>query len=90
VITLIKDVLKLVILWLNLKNKAFAHNLVRMSQAKRRDLVNEIEKNRTIGTNDSSDRADLLRAELVAESRHLKHLSAFYLEAGGEDTDTDG
>lgn len=64
--------------YLQLKNKSMYYNTMRLSRAKQQELQNEIEKLRGLGTNDSNDRADLLRAELLDEQRFSNDLSTYY------------
>ena len=71
-----------------IKNKTFFYKIVTDSRKKQKDLFNEIETLRSTGTNDSNDRADLLRDELLDEQRHLKHLSAAYSESPEGDSDS--
>jgi len=78
---IIKNVLRSLAAYLELKNKAFYYKIITDSRKKQKDLFNEIETLRSTGTNDSNDRADLLRDELLDEQRHLKHLSATYSES---------
>ena len=54
------------------------YNITSASRDKQKELINEIEKNRNIGTNASSDRADLLRKELVDERKFFDNISAYY------------
>ena len=87
-IGIIKNVLRSLAAYLELKNKAFYYKIVTDSRKKQKDLFNEIETLRSSGTNDSNDRADLLRDELLDEQRHLKHLSAAYSESPEGDSDS--
>lgn len=54
------------------------YNITNASRDKQKELINEIEKNRNIGTNASNDRADLLRKELVDERKFFDNISAYY------------
>ena len=85
---IIKNVLRALAAYLELKNKAFYYKIVTDSRKKQKDLFNEIETLRSSGTNDSNDRADLLRDELLDEQRHLKHLSAAYSESPEGDSNS--
>ena len=85
---IIKNVLRSLAAYLELKNKAFYYKIITDSRKKQKDLFNEIETLRSAGTNDSNDRADLLRDELLDEQRHLKHLSAAYSESPEGDSDS--
>ena len=82
---IIKNVLRSLAAYLELKNKTFFYKIVTDSRKKQKDLFNEIETLRSAGTVDSTDRADLLRSELLDEQRHLKHLSATYSESSEGD-----
>ena len=84
-IGIIKNVLRSLAAYLELKNKAFYYKIVTDSRKKQKDLFNEIETLRSAGTDASNDRADLLRDELLDEQRHLKHLSAAYSESSEGD-----
>ena len=75
-ITLIKTVLQTLNLYLRLKNRSFYVDLVEKSKSKQKDLINEIEKLRSDGGSDATDRADFLFRELVSEKQDIKHLSA--------------
>ena len=85
---IIKNILRSLAAYLELKNKAFYYKIITDSRKKQKDLFNEIETLRSSGTNDSNDRADLLRDELLDEQRHLKHLSAAYSESSEGDPDS--
>lgn len=85
---IIKNVLRSLAAYLELKNKAFYYKIITDSRKKQKDLFNEIETLRSTGTNDSNDRADLLRDELLDEQRYLKHLSATYSESSEGDSDS--
>ena len=85
---IIKNVFRSLAAYLELKNKAFYYKIVTDSRKKQKDLFNEIETLRSSGTNDSNDRADLLRDELLDEQRHLKHLSAAYSESPEGDSNS--
>ena len=85
---IIKNVLRALAAYLELKNKAFYYKIITDSRKKQKDLFNEIETLRSTGTNDSNDRADLLRDELLDEQRHIKHLSAAYSESPEGDSNS--
>jgi hypothetical protein len=80
--SLIKNALIALTAFLELKNKAFYYDIIQQSRSRQKDIVNEIEKLRSTGTNSSNDRADLLRAELLAEKRYIEHLSTVYSLSG--------
>jgi hypothetical protein len=75
---IIKEALAALTAYLQLKNKSMYYNVTRLSRAKQKEVINEIEKLRTAGTNASNDRADLLRNELLDERRFLDDISAYY------------
>ena len=82
IIGLIKNALLALTAFLELKSKAFYYDIMEKSRTRQKDLINEIEKLRSAGTNSSNDRADVLRAELLEEKRRAEHLSAFYSLSG--------
>ena len=75
---LLKTLLETLNLYFKLKNKSFYRDLLESSKRKQKDLINEIEKLRANGDSDSTDRADFLQSELIAEKRDVKHLSTIY------------
>ena len=82
--SLSSSVLKSLELFLQLKNNSFYYKIREKSRKRQKDIINEIEKLRSIGDSNSSDRADILRDELKVEREELEHLSAFYAKAKGE------
>jgi hypothetical protein len=82
IIGLIKSALLALTAFLELKSKAFYYDIMQKSRARQKELINEIEKLRATSTNSSSDRADILRAELLEEKRSAEHLSTFYSLSG--------
>ena len=58
------------------------------SRQRQKQLEEQIEKFRNIGDSNSTDRADLLRQELLTERRELEYLSALYapLAKGSSDS----
>lgn len=82
IIGLIKNALLALTAFLELKSKAFYYDIVQKSRTRQKELINEIEKLRSSGTNNSNDRADLLRSELLEERRAIEHLSTFYSLSG--------
>jgi len=81
-IGLIKNALSALTLYLELKNKAFYYDIIEKSKSRQKTLINEIEELRADGSNDSNDRADILRAELIDERKTLEHLSTVYSLSG--------
>lgn len=82
IIGLIKNALLALTAFLELKSKAFYYDIMQKSRTRQKELINEIEKLRSSGTNSSNDRADILRAELLEEKRTVEHLSTFYSLSG--------
>lgn len=83
-IGLIKNALLALTSFLELKNRAFYYDIIEKSRNRQQSLINEIEKLRSSGTNDSNNRADILRAQLLEERRVFEHLSTFYSQIGKE------
>ena len=81
-IGLIKSALLALTSYLELKNRAFYYDIIEKSRSRQKDLVNEIEKLRNNATTSSNERADILRAELLAERETIKHLSTYYSLSG--------
>lgn len=88
-LTLIKTLLETLNLYLKLKNKSYYRDLLESSKRKQRDLINEIEELRANGDSASTDRADFLQSELIAEKRDVKHLSAIYTSSKGGSSSSD-
>lgn len=88
-LSLLKTLLETLNLYFKLKNKSFYRDLLESSKRKQKDLINEIEKLRSNGDSDSTDRADFLQSELIAEKRDVKHLSTIYAssESGSASSD---
>ena len=86
---LLKTLLETLNLYFKLKNKSFYTDLLESSKRKQKDLINEIEKLRANGDSDSTDRADFLQSELIAEKRDAKHLSAIYAPSESETANSD-
>lgn len=81
-IGLIKNALLALTAYLELKNRVFYYDIVQKSRNNQKQLIDEIEKLRKIGTDDSNVRADILRDALVEEKRTLVNLSTFYSISG--------
>ena len=88
-LALIKTLLDTLNLYFKLKNKSFYRDLLESSKRKQKDLINEIEKLRANGDSDSTDRADFLQSELIAEKRDVKHLSTIYASSEERSTSSD-
>lgn len=81
-IGLIKNALSALTSYLELKNRAFYYDMIQKSRNTQDQIINEIEKLRASKTNDSNDRADILRDKLIQEKTYLQHLSTFYSLSG--------
>ncbi len=87
--SLIGNALKALHAYLELRNRTFYYDIFTKSKEKQRKLIYEIEKYRGDQTDSSTQLADLLQSELIAEKQYIKHLSTFYDNPDGEDRDTD-
>ena len=87
--SLVKSVLKSIELYLALRNKLSFFEITEKHNKKKNELIEEIEKLRAVGDNESSDRADFLRGQLRTENNQFKHISAVFLEAQGGSADSD-
>lgn len=87
--SLVKSILKSVELYLALRNKLAFFEITEKHNKNKNELIEEIEKLRAIGDNESSDRADFLRGQLLAENNQFKHISTVFLEAQGGSADSD-
>tara|TARA_B100001093_G_scaffold135533_1_gene128007 strand:- start:8556 stop:8825 length:270 start_codon:yes stop_codon:yes gene_type:complete len=88
-VSLIKSVLKSVELYLKLRNKLAFSEITEKHNKRKYELIEEIENLRDIGDNESSDRADFLRGQLLTENKQFKHISAVFLESEGGSADSD-
>lgn len=88
-ISLIKTLAQSLKLYLALKNKLAFSEITEKHNKKKNELIEEIERLRSIGDNNSNDRADFLRQQLRAENKQFKHISAVFLEAEGGSSDSD-
>lgn len=79
---LIKSAIQALTSYLELKRIAFYYDIVQKSRNNQKQLIDEIEKLRKIDTDDSNDRADILRDALAEEKRTLINLSTFYSISG--------
>jgi hypothetical protein len=82
IIGLIKNALSALTAFLELKNRAFYYDMIQKSRINQEQIINEIEKLRSSKTNDSNDRADILRDRLIQERAYIQHLSTFYSLSG--------
>lgn len=87
--SLVKSILKSVELYLALRNKLAFFEITEKHNKNKHELIEEIERLRAIGDNESSDRADFLRGQLRTENNQFKHISAVFLEAQGGSADSD-
>jgi len=87
--SLVKSILKSIELYLSLRNKLAFFEITEKHNKNKNELIEEIEKLRAIGDNESSDRADFLRGQLRTENNQFKHISTVFLEAQGGSTDSD-
>lgn len=87
--SLIKTLAQSLKLYLALRNKLAFFEITEKHNKKKNELIEEIEKLRAIGDNDSNDRADFLRGQLRAENDQFKHISAVFLEASSGSSDSD-
>lgn len=86
--SLLKSLLKSIELYLALRNKLAFFEITEKHNKKKNELIEEIERLRAIGDNDSNDRADFLRGQLATENNQFKHISAVFLEASGGSSDS--
>jgi len=70
IVALIKTVLQTLNLYLMLKNRSFYVDLVEKSKKKQKDLIDEIEKLRSDGDSDATDRGLLVPRTRRREARH--------------------
>jgi hypothetical protein len=82
IIGLIKNALSALTAFLELKNRTFYYDMIQKSRINQEQIINEIEKLRSSKTNDSNDRADILRDRLIQERAYIQHLSTFYSLSG--------
>jgi hypothetical protein len=87
--SLVKSILKSIELYLALRNKLAFFEITEKHNKNKNELIEEIEKLRAVGDNESSDRADFLRGQLRTENNQFKHISAVFLEAQGGSADSD-
>jgi hypothetical protein len=88
-IGLINGALRAVYAYLELRNKTFYYDIYTKSKKRQQDIINDIEKLRSDQSESSTQRADILQADLVDEKQYIKHLSAVYNYNKGGTPDTD-
>ena len=87
--SLIKTLAQSLKLYLALRNKLAFFEITEKHNKRKNELIEEIEKLRTVCDNESNDRADFLRGQLRTENNQFKHISAVFLEAQGGSADSD-
>jgi hypothetical protein len=75
---LLKGIFRALYAYLELRNKAFYYSIYTKSKEKQRNIIYDIEKLRNDQSESSTQHADFLQSELIAEKKYVKHLSAFY------------
>ncbi len=85
--SILHSLIKSLELFLSLKNKLFYYEIREKSKQRQNEIIEEIEKLRSRGDSNSSDRADILRLELKREKSELEHLSTFYSKASEKPKD---
>ena len=90
--SLIKTLAQSLKLYLALRNKLAFFEITEKHNKRKNELIEEIEKLRAVGDNESNDRADFLRGQLRTENNQFKHISTVFLEAqsGTADSDSGG
>lgn len=78
---ILKGILHALHAYLELRNIMFYYSIYTKSTEKQRNIIYDIEKLRNDKSESSTQHADLLQSELIAEKEYLKHLSAFYNNA---------
>lgn len=78
IITLITQLLGLLNNYFELKNKSFYYDILQKSKDKQQSLVQEIEKLRDAGTQESNDRANTLLLLLEQERNWIENTSTYY------------
>ena len=86
---MIKSLIESLRLYLKLKNNLAFSQITKEHNKRKNEFIEEIEKLRAIGDNESNDRADFLRGQLLTENKQFKHISAVFLEAQGGSADSD-
>lgn len=86
---LISGTVRAVYAYLELRNKTFYYDIYTRSKKRQRDIINDIEKLRSDQSESSTQRADILQADLVDEKQYIKRLSAVYDYNKGGTSDTD-
>lgn len=78
ILQLITSLIKSLELYLTLKNKKFFLDMFETHQTRELKLIQDIEKMRSLGTNDSNDKADLLRNQLLSERNDWEKIQKLY------------
>lgn len=87
--SLIKTLAQSLKLYLALRNKLAFFEITEKHNKRKNELIEEIEKLRSVGDNESNDRADFLRGQLRTENNQFKHISTVFLEAQSGDSSSD-
>ncbi len=87
--SLIKTLAQSLKLYLALRNKLAFFEITEKHNKRKNELIEEIEKLRAVGDNESNNRADFLRGQLRTENNQFKHISTVFLEAQSGTTDSD-
>ena len=87
--SLIKTLAQSLKLYLALRNKLAFFEITEKHNKRKNELIEEIEKLRAVGDNESNDRADFLRGQLRTENNQFKHISTVFLEAQSGDSSSD-
>lgn len=69
-------ILEIICGWINRSDVQVKSDNLEQSKKRQQHLINEIERLRSINTDDAHDKADILRKQLLYEKQHIKHLSA--------------
>jgi hypothetical protein len=78
IISLITQLLTLLNNYFELKNKSFYYDILQKSKDKQQNLVQEIEKLRDVGTQESNDRANTLLLLLEQERNWIENTTTYY------------
>jgi hypothetical protein len=78
IISLITQLLTLLNNYFELKNKSFYYDILQKSKDKQQNLVQEIEKLRDAGTQESNDRANTLLLLLEQERNWIENTTTYY------------
>ena len=88
ILKLIQTVLRLVTAYLELKNKSLSFDLVRDSESRQDNLIQQIEYLREKATEESTSKADFLRGRLQREKKYYEEI--LVSNAADNSSDTGG